>query len=105
MLGQDTQTGFRDPVLTAADFSTIMAVSSAHRAVALTQIGEERASVPAELNRAFGESDGSHDMGYAALARRMNIPNIELRASATAARNGILLTGLFPVPGYKSDGG
>ncbi len=105
MLGRDTQTGFRDPVLTAADFSAIMAVSPAHRAVALTQIGEERAAVSGELNRAFGDSDGSHDMGYAALARRMNIPNIELRASETAARNGVLLTGLFPVPGYKPDGG
>ena len=105
MLGQDTQTGFRDPVLTAADFGAIMTVPSAHRAVALTQVGEERASVLGELNRAFGESDGNRDMGYAALARRMNVPNIELRASETAARGGVLLTGLFPVPGYKPDGG
>ncbi|HEY0107502.1 MAG TPA: transglycosylase SLT domain-containing protein, partial [Rhizomicrobium sp.] len=105
ILGQDTQTSFRDPVLTAPDFGVIMASPAARRAVALTQIGEERAAVPGELNRAFGESDGSHDMGYAALARRMNIPNIELRASETAARNGVLLTGLFPVPGYKPDGG
>jgi soluble lytic murein transglycosylase-like protein len=105
MLGQDTQTGFRDPVLTSSDFSAIMAVPSAHRAVALMQIGEERASVTPELNRAFGDSDGSHDMGFAALARRMNLPNIELRASETFASRGVLLTGLFPVPGYKPDGG
>jgi peptidoglycan lytic transglycosylase len=105
LLGQDTQTGFRDPVLTASDFSAIMAVPPAHRAVALTQVGEERAAVPGELNRAFGESDGSKDMGYAALARRMNIPNIELRASETYASRGTLLTGLFPVPGYKPEGG
>ena len=105
MLGQDTQTGFRDPVLTTADLSAIMAVPSAHRAVALTQVGEEKASVAGELNRAFGDSDGSHDMGYAALARRMNATNTELRASETVARTGVLLTGLFPVPGYKPDGG
>ncbi len=105
MLGQDTTAGFVDPVLTAVDFSAIMAVPSARRAVALTQVGEERASVPGELNRAFGDSDGSHDMGYAALARRMNVPNIELRASETAASRGVLLTGLFPVPAYKPDGG
>ena len=105
LLGQDTQTGFRDPVLSAGDFRTIMAAPAAHRAVALTQIGEEKPFVAAELNRAFGESDGSHDMGYAYLARRMNITNVELRASETAARSGILLTGLFPVPGYKPDGG
>ena len=105
LLGQDTQTGFRDPVLTAKDFTVITASAAARRAVALTQVGEERAAVAGELNRAFGESDGSHDMGYAYLARRMNIPNIELRASETAARGGVLLTGLFPVPGYKPDGG
>ena len=105
LLGQDAQTGFVDPVLTAGDFNAIMAVQAARRAVALTQVGEERASVPGELNRAFGNSDGSHDMGYAALARRMNVPNIELRASETAARDGKLLTGLFPVPQYKPDGG
>jgi soluble lytic murein transglycosylase len=105
MLGRDTETGFVDPVLTAADLSAIMAVPSAHRAVALTQIGEERQSIPQELNRAFGDSDGSHDMGYAALARRMSVPNIELRASETAAARGIMLTGLFPVPLYKPDGG
>lgn len=105
MLGEDTQTGFVDPVLTAADFAAIMAVPSAHRAVALTQIGEERTSVPQELNRAFGASDGSHDMGYAALARRMNVPNIELRASETESARGIQLTGLYPVPQYKPEGG
>jgi len=105
MLGQDTQAAFRDPVLTAADFSAIMAVSSAHRAVALTQVGEERTAAASELNRAFGDSDGSHDMGYAALARRMSATNTELRASETVARTGVLLTGLFPVPSYKPDGG
>ena len=105
MLGQDTQTGFVDPVLTAADFQSIMAVPSAHRAVALMQVGEDRASVPQELNRAFGASDGSHDMGYAALARRMNVPNIELRASETESARGIQLTGLYPVPQYKPEGG
>jgi soluble lytic murein transglycosylase len=105
ILGVDTKTGFRDPVLTAADFSVIMASPAARRAVALTQVGEERDSAAGELNRAFGESDGSHDMGYAAMARRMNASNIELRASETAAARGIPLTGLFPVPGYKPDGG
>lgn len=105
ILGQDTQTGFVDPVLTASDFSAIMAVPSAHRAVALYQVGEETSAIPQELNRAFGESDGGHDMGYAAIARRIDAPNIELRASETVARSGRLLTGLFPVPQYKPTGG
>jgi len=60
-----------------------------------------------ELNRAFGDSDGSHDEGFAALARRVDNPNLELRASeTTASRNSVnLLTGLFPVPQYRPDGG
>jgi soluble lytic murein transglycosylase-like protein len=105
LLGQDTQTGFVDPVLTAGDFAAIMAVPAAHRAVALSQVGEEKSAIPLELNRAFNSSDGRNDMGYAALARRLNAPNIELRASETVARSGRLLTGLFPVPQYKPDGG
>ena len=105
MLGQDTQTGFVDPVLTAVDLAAIMAVPSAHRAVALSQVGQDLQCIAQELNRAFGDSDGSHDIGYAALARRLGVPNIELRASETAAGRGIKLTGLFPVPQYKPDGG
>lgn len=105
VLGQDTQTGFVDPVLTAEDLAAIAAVPSAHRAIALMQVGEDLSSVAQELNRAFGASDGSHDMGYAALARRMNVPNIELRASETEAARGIKLTGLYPVPQYKPEGG
>ena len=105
VLGQDTQSGFVDPVLTAEDLAAIAAVPSAHRAIALMQVGEDLTSVPQELNRAFGASDGSHDMGYAALARRMNVPNIELRASETEAARGIKLTGLYPVPQYKPEGG
>ena len=105
ILGQDTQSGFVDPVLTAEDLAAIAAVPSAHRAIALMQVGEDLTSVPQELNRAFGASDGSHDMGYAALARRMNVPNIELRASETEAARGIKLTGLYPVPQYKPEGG
>ena len=105
VLGQDTQTGFVDPVLTQADLAAIAAVPSARRAIALMQVGEDLTSVPQELNRAFGASDGSHDMGYAALARRMNVPNIELRASETEAARGIKLTGLYPVPQYKPEGG
>jgi soluble lytic murein transglycosylase len=105
MLGRDTETGFVDPVFTAADFSAIMQALPARRAVALMQVGEERGAVQQELNRAFGDSDGSHDAGYAALARRVDAPNLELRASETASHGGVLLTGLFPVPQYKPDGG
>jgi len=78
----------------------------AHRAMALTQIGEERNYQGEEINRAFNSSDGSHDIAYAALARRTGQPNTEMRASeAVAGHSGPLLTGLFPIPPYKPDGG
>ncbi|HEV2652156.1 MAG TPA: lytic transglycosylase domain-containing protein [Rhizomicrobium sp.] len=107
MLGQDTENGFRDPILTSSDIAAIGASSSGRRALALLQLGEDRAYAGQELNRSFGESDGSHDEGYAALARRVDNPNLELRASeTTASRNASnLLTGLFPVPQYRPDGG
>jgi soluble lytic murein transglycosylase-like protein len=35
----------------------------------------------------------------------MNVPTTELRASETVASRGTLLTGLFPVPSYRPDGG
>ncbi len=104
LLGQDTQTGFADPVLLPGDFDRIMQNAPTHRAVALWQIGEKKYTnyVNLELNRGFGEAaDMKLDAGFAAIARRLNVPNVELRASETRASRGMLLTGLFPIPQYK----
>jgi soluble lytic murein transglycosylase-like protein len=104
LLGQDPQTGFADPVLLPGDFDRIMQNAPTHRAVALWQIGEKSYGnyVNLELNRGFGEAaDMKLDGAYAALARRLDVPNVELRASETSATRGLLLTGLFPIPQYK----
>jgi soluble lytic murein transglycosylase-like protein len=104
LLGEDPQTGFADPVLLPGDFDRIVQRLPAHRAVALWQIGEKNYDyfVNAELNRAFGESaDLKLDAAFAALARQLDVPNLELRASETSASRGLLLTGLFPIPQYK----
>ena len=104
LLGQDPQTGFADPVLLPGDFDRIMQNAPTHRAVALWQIGEPKYTnyVNLELNRGFGEAaDMKLDAGFAAIARRLNVPNVELRASETSASRGMLLTGLFPIPQYK----
>ncbi|MBV9418528.1 MAG: lytic transglycosylase domain-containing protein [Alphaproteobacteria bacterium] len=105
VLGLDTGAGFREAVLTSADLAAIAQSTTGRRALALLQVGEDTQYAAIELNRSFGDSTGGHDMGYAALARRVGSPNLELRASETAARSGVLLTGLFPVPPYKPDGG
>lgn len=104
-LGLDSQAGFREAVVTQSDLAGLSRSPAARRAMALLQIREGTPYVAGELNRAFGDSDGTYDMAYAALARRAGSPNLEMRASETAARRGLLLTGLFPVPPYKPDGG
>jgi soluble lytic murein transglycosylase-like protein len=104
LLGRDTESGFSDPVLTQTDLSQFMQIPPAHRAVALWQAGEYD-DVGEELSRAFAAIDMKQDPAFAALARALNVPSLELRASETSASRGIMLTGLFPVPQYKPDGG
>jgi soluble lytic murein transglycosylase len=104
MLGIDTQSGFADAIVNQDDFRDLMAVPAAHRAVALSQIGETE-FVGTELNRAFVNNNDRLDPAMAALARGIGVPNVELRASEASAARGIMLTGLFPVPPYSPDGG
>jgi soluble lytic murein transglycosylase len=104
ILGEDTETGFADPTVNEAQFSELMQNSAAHRAVALYQIGDKE-DAAVELNRAFGETDPRFDATFAAIAHRLNVPNVELRASETCASRGVMLTGLFPVPDYRPEGG
>jgi len=104
MLGTDTSTGFSDPVLSRQDLTDLMAAPSAHRAVALWQVGEND-HVGSELNRAFVQNNERLDPAMAALARAMGVTNVELRASEKSVSQGLLLTGLFPVPQYQPEGG
>jgi soluble lytic murein transglycosylase-like protein len=104
MLGMDTNTGFSEPVLNEGDFAALMKVPAARRAVALSQVGEGE-YVGQELNRAFVTNTAPLDPAMAALARGLGITNIELRASEASTSQGLLLTGLFPVPPYQPEGG
>lgn len=104
MLGTDVQTGFSDPVLDEASFGRLMSYPSAHRAAALAQVGE-LTYTEREMERAFGEIDSKLDPAFAGLARQVGAPSLEMRASETSVARGIKLTGLFPVPPYKPDGG
>jgi len=104
MLGMDTHTGFSDAVLSRNDFTALMAAPSAHRAVALYQLGENDFTGP-ELNRAFVGNDESLDPAMAALARDIGVTNVELRASEKSVSHGLLLTGLFPIPPYTPQDG
>jgi soluble lytic murein transglycosylase-like protein len=104
MLGQDDQTAFSEPVLDHDSLASLMQVPAAHRAVALWQIGRNE-TLSDEMDRALSSIDLGAGPAYAALARRLDLPNLELRACETAASRGVMLTGLFPVPRYAPEGG
>ena len=104
LLGRDIAAKFADPRLDAASFAQLMKSDAARRAVALWQIGRTQAMIE-DLGRAFGEIDPSLDEAYAALARQLGVPSLELRAAETAAERDVLLTSLYPIPPYEPRGG
>ena len=71
--------------------------------LALWQIGRTDA-IEAELARSFGQISPDLDPAFAALARNLGAPALELRAAETAAPS-IMLTSLYPVPPYEPEGG
>jgi soluble lytic murein transglycosylase len=104
ILGQTSDANFADPTVAQGDFDTLNAIASFHRAVGLYQIGE-KAWLHEEMQRAMAQMDMRGGETYAAVAKRMDLPDLELRASETAAARGRLLTGLFPIPGYGPPSG
>ena len=104
ILGLNDDVGLSDPVVDTASFAALMEIPSAHRAVALWQIGRTQ-DLHEEMARALADMNLRDGQTYAAIARRMSLPDLELRASETAAARGTMLTGLFPVPGYTPTGG
>ncbi|HEX4078964.1 MAG TPA: lytic transglycosylase domain-containing protein [Rhizomicrobium sp.] len=104
VLGLTSPDQFSDPVLDAASFDELMRIPAAHRAVALWQVGHTDGIEP-EMRRAFAEMDTRDAAAFAALSHRLDLPDLELRASEAQVGQGELLTGLFPVPQYTPPGG
>ena len=104
LLGQQSQTTFSDPVLDQQSFEAMMQIPAAHRAVALWQVGQTQ-DLAGEMDRTLTAIDLRQGEAYAALARKLDLPNLELRACETAASRGVMLTGLFPVPHYAPTSG
>jgi soluble lytic murein transglycosylase-like protein len=104
VLGEKSSDRFDDPVLDSTTFAELMRIPAAHRAVALWQVGQT-SGVEAEMRRAFAAIDLGNSAAFAALAHRLDLPALELRASEAQAGRGELLTGLFPVPQYTPPGG
>ena len=104
LLGQQSPDQFNEPILDETSFDELMQIPSAHRAVALWQVGHAD-GVEAEMHRAFSQMDLHDAAAFAALASRLSLPGLELSASEAEAGRGSLLTGLFPVPQYTPPGG
>ncbi len=104
LLGEDNHTQFSEATLDPSSFRSIVQNEAAHRAVALWQIGETDYVQP-EMMRALGALSADETAAFAALAHRMDLPDLELRASETQASRGVTLTGLFPMPRYAPPGG
>jgi soluble lytic murein transglycosylase len=103
LLGRDMKADFSEPALDPVSFAGLMQEKPAHRAIALWQIGHTDAVEP-ELARAFGQMSPDLDPAFAALARNLGAPALELRAAETAAP-AVRLTSLYPVPPYEPEGG
>jgi soluble lytic murein transglycosylase-like protein len=103
VLGRDMNADFAEPALDTVSFAGLMLEKPAHRAVALWQIGHTE-PLEAELSRAFGQMSPDLDPAFAALARNLGLPALELRAAETAAPT-VKLTSLYPVPPYGPEGG
>lgn len=103
VLGRDMSSQFAEPALDTVTFAELMQDEPAHRAVAMWQIGRMDV-VETELSRAFGEITSNLDPAFAALARDLGEPSLELRAAEMAAPTQ-RLTSLYPVPPYQPEGG
>jgi soluble lytic murein transglycosylase-like protein len=104
VVGRDNGQNFTEPTLDTQSFTALMKNPAAHRAMALWQVGRTDA-VADELLRAFGEIDPTLDPAFAALARALNQPTMELKAAETATRQNVYLTSLYPVPAYQPQSG
>jgi soluble lytic murein transglycosylase-like protein len=104
LLGRNIGMDFIEPRLDDAAFAQLTKSSAARRAIALWQVGRKD-TMSEDLARAFGEIDPSLDEAYAALARQLGVPSLELRAAETAAERNVLLTSLYPIPPYEPRGG
>jgi soluble lytic murein transglycosylase-like protein len=103
VLGRNMDSQFSEPALDTVSFAQLMDDKPAHRAVAMWQIGRTDV-VESELSRAFGEISPDLDPAFAALARDLGAPSLELRAAETAAP-ALRLSSLYPVPPYQPQGG
>jgi soluble lytic murein transglycosylase-like protein len=100
ILGHDIGDSMSEATVDPQRFAALMNLPSAHRAIALWQIGR-RDAVEAELGRAFSEMPADLDVSFAAVARLLGYPTLEMRAAEDAAHNGVYLTSLYPVPNYQ----
>lgn len=105
LLGRPAPFQWTPLALDARSFDALIAADPAiRRGIALAQAGQI-ALAEAELVRAHGRMDSSHDMALAAVAERLGLAATLLNVSSAADNPNVFLAGLYPVPGVEPDGG
>ncbi len=104
LLGNTPGHTLTEPTLEPESFAALMQTPAARRAVAFWQLGDNEAA-ERELGRAFGDISPELDPAFAALARALELPTLELRAAETAAHRSVYLTSLYPMPAYVPEDG
>ena len=104
LMGREVAPDLVEPSMDGASLQALLDNKAVRRAVALWQVGQASAIEP-ELARAFGDISPELDPAFAALARVLGAPSLELRAAETSASRDLFLTSLYPVPDYAPKGG
>lgn len=104
LLGRELGLSLKEPEIDAKGLAALMTNKAAHRALALNQIGQKE-YIEGELLRAYSDLETDQVVAFAFIARHFGDTPLALKASLMAARQGIYLTTLYPIPAYAPKDG
>ncbi|GAB4143099.1 MAG: lytic transglycosylase domain-containing protein [Sphingomonadales bacterium] len=104
-LGIERPRDWSEPILTQADWRMLSATPGVKRAAALAQIGEFGLA-DEELRNAWRRAEDAQYRPFLALAAALGLPGSQFRiALERPAGQALPLTALYPMPGWRPEGG
>ncbi|MBM3549869.1 MAG: lytic transglycosylase domain-containing protein [Alphaproteobacteria bacterium] len=104
-LGVDTPFNWAEPQLSNEDIGQIESMPGGWRALALIQVGET-VRAEAELRKLAPQVNPDLAPAFLALASRANMPALSMRLAGKLAQENQRYDGaLYPIPGWKPEGG
>ncbi|MBM3535137.1 MAG: lytic transglycosylase domain-containing protein [Alphaproteobacteria bacterium] len=104
-LGVDTPFNWAEPQLSVDDMRQIEEMPGGWRALALIQVGET-VRAEAELRKIAAQGNADLAPAFLALASRANMPALSMRLAGKLAQENQRYDGaLYPIPGWKPEGG